>query len=43
MALSIRNHMILDPEKAFDECSVMGCLVLCVSLGNRNEYWCSAL
>lgn len=39
----VDKDVIVDTEKAFDECSVTGCLILCASLGNRNEYWWRAL
>lgn len=39
----VDKDVIVDTEEAFDECSVTGCLILCASLGNRNEYWWRAL
>lgn len=35
--------MILGTEKAFDQGCVIGHLILCASLGDRNEYWWRAL
>lgn len=37
--MCLRKDVILDTEKAFDECSGIGCFTLYAPLGNRNEYW----
>lgn len=43
LALAISDDVILGPENVFKECSITGCLILCISLDNRSEYWWSTL
>lgn len=38
LALAIRQDMICDPLKPFDESSIIGCIILCTSLYNRDEF-----
>lgn len=37
LALAIRQDMIRDPLKPFDESSTIGCIILCTSSDNRDE------